>query len=113
MKKHIMLVAFMLALVACSGSEIPLPPEAKESKSACPEVILHLGGKCYSVPKSHNETIAWYEEKAKEEGWTFNVMTDDEPFSFMLTIEDKNATITFYRQPDEKSSGFLIKTESN
>ncbi|MFC0213803.1 hypothetical protein ACFFK0_15330 [Paenibacillus chartarius] len=109
MKKIILLIAFMLILVACSNSVIPLPPEAKESKTACPEEILHLGGTCYSIPKSHNDTVAWYEDKAKKEGWTFNMTTDDEPFSFILTTKDKKATLTFYRQTDEKSTGILIK----
>ena len=47
MKKKLLFIAFMLVLVACSNTAIPLPPEAKESITACPEEILHLGGTCY------------------------------------------------------------------
>lgn len=111
MKKSIVLAVLIFILVSCSSSVVPFPPETKESKSACPEEILHLGGTCYSVPKTHDETIAWYEEKAKKDGWTFNITTDDEPFSFILTTKDKKATITFYRQLDEKNTGLLLKTE--
>lgn len=112
MTKHILFITIVLGLVGCSNSTIPLPPKAKEFKTACPVEILHLGGTCYSVANSHNETVAWYEDKAKKEKWTFNVTTDDEPFSFVLITHDKKATLTFYRQNDEKHTGILI-SDSN
>ncbi|MBD3922253.1 hypothetical protein H8B09_26090 [Paenibacillus sp. PR3] len=114
MRKYFVWFPFLLflVLVGCSSNTIiPLPPGASQSKSICPEEIVHLGGACYSVPEAHNATIAWYDNKSKEEGWTFNITTDDEPYSYVLITKDRKATITFYRQSDDKHTGLLLITE--
>lgn len=107
--KKISIVILMLFLIACSSNTvIPLPPNAKKSTSACPKATLQEG-ECFSVPTTHNETIDWYMNKSKDKGWTFNITSDDEPFSYNLIIEDKSIMIYFYRQPGEQSTGLLVK----
>ncbi|GMK39141.1 hypothetical protein PCCS19_21950 [Paenibacillus sp. CCS19] len=111
MKKCFVLLTILLLVVGCSNTSIPLPPGTSQSKSSCPEEILHLGGTCYSVPHSHNETITWYEDKSIEEGWTFNSTTDDEPYSYVFITKDKKAIITFYRQSEDEHTGLLMKMD--
>lgn len=112
MSKYLLLILTLILLsTACTNTVEPLPPEAKKTNTPCTESALQLGGTCYSAPTSYNETITWYENKAKNENWTFKSLTDDEPFSFLLATNDMKATLILFRQADDKTTGILIRTE--
>jgi len=112
MRKCLISAAFLFLLAACStSSDLPLPPEAEASETACPEEALQFGGSCYVVAVNQKDAMTWYERQAGEGKWTLSSVTNDEPFTFILSSGNKKTAITFYRQPDDENrTGLLIKS---
>jgi len=115
MRKCFVFVAAVILFLhaACStstSSEAPLPPGAETSETACPKEALQFGGSCYVAAGKLKDAMTWYERKAEEGRWTLSSVTDDDPFTFILSSGDRKTAITFYRQPDDENrTGLLIK----
>lgn len=101
----------LLLIVVIAGCkpnhDFPLPPEAQLSLSACPRAA-QPSGSCYSVPLTHKETLDWYFNRSIEEDWTYQPLSDDEPFSVQLMTTTNSLLIYFYRKPGDQSTGILI-----